>query len=121
MPRQEVLPSWDHPRLRGKDVHIYIEVKQWSGSPPLTRERRPCRFLTVLYVGITPAYAGKTAIVKHSSSVIGDHPRLRGKDNVVEERIKKQVGSPPLTRERLFIITVYDTYSGITPAYAGKT
>ena len=50
-----------------------------------------------------------------------DHPRLRGKDPVVDEVSTRKAGSPPLTRERRTADVAIPAIDGITPAYAGKT
>ena len=70
----------DHPRLRGKDVHLITYRPEDLGSPPLTRERRLKEKSIRPDKRITPAYAGKTQ--KELGDLLGkrDHPRLRGKD-----------------------------------------
>ena len=70
---------------------------------------------------ITPAYAGKTALLNGYNDAIRDHPRIRGKDKEVKGMKKKIAGSPPHTRERHFCWLVPTFCGGITPAYAGKT
>ena len=71
--------------------------------------------------GITPAYAGKTCSTSCQAALQRDHPRLRGKDNVPDDDIEPEVGSPPLTRERRLLVQILVTECRITPAYAGKT
>ena len=94
----------DHPRLRGKDEFGLFASDGVMGSPPLTRERLLAVYSDFLNFGITPAYAGKTLRKGHSAGVERDHPRLRGKDIDVSKIIPWQRGSPPLTRERLFLL-----------------
>ena len=72
-------------------------------------------------VRITPAYAGKTWIVRIDCELKRDHPRIRGKDCVMLANELCKVGSPPHTRERLTGRLVIAQNCGITPAYAGKT
>ena len=74
-----------------------------------------------LKVGITPAYAGKTAEFEDGGRWYRDHPRLRGKDWVMASSMMNGIGSPPLTRERQAVAAMLDLHTGITPAYAGKT
>ena len=50
----------DHPRLCGKDHRPASKLYSVEGSPPLMRERLSQAFTNFKYLGITPAYAGKT-------------------------------------------------------------
>ena len=111
----------DHPRLRGKDHTDTLLPAMPVGSPPLTRERRGAIGINATGHGITPAYAGKTPVSPSCSMAIWDHPRLRGKDMIPCQYLDNPVGSPPLTRERLFRLCVSYAFFRITPAYAGKT
>ena len=68
------------PRMRGKD----------DGAPMLAPE-----------IGITPAYAGKSIIIKTARGRAGGSPpRMRGKESNARRKGQK---------------------NGITPAYAGKS
>ena len=71
----------DHPRLRGEQKSSRIAQRVNWGSPPLARG-------TVIFsprhsngAGITPACAGNSGKVYHSTHGGGDHPRLRGEQN----------------------------------------
>ena len=72
-------------------------------------------------MGITPAYAGTTIDVNFSSSLAGDHPRLRGNYLFYSIHILPLMGSPPLTRELHRLAHLLEFGHGITPAYAGTT
>ena len=111
----------DHPRLRGKDVHIRTKLKAGTGSPPLTRERPSTTPIALPHGGITPANAGKTRIASLLCQRSWDHPRLRGKDFLSDHGVSTGLGSPPLARERRIVLDNGITIPGITPAYAGKT
>ena len=111
----------DHPRLRGKDMELEVLKLKPLGSPPLTRERHHEGSLMVAGRGITPAYAGKTLCTSGISLQPWDHPRLRGKDSSSAAIPVYTSGSPPLTRERLWLGLRFCRGPGITPAYAGKT
>ena len=50
-----------------------------------------------------------------------DHPRLRGKNFSHDKIDLKEIGSPPLTREKHSSPLSTSFNLGITPAYAGKT
>ncbi len=73
----------DHPRIRGKDLREESEKVNATGSPPHTRERRVAEEVLELGIRITPAYAGKTSPLWWKQHKDKDHPRIRGKDDVV--------------------------------------
>ena len=75
----------------------------------------------MIFLGITPAYAGTTQKAKFEQLKRGDHPRLRGNDDTILYKSALVLGSPPLTRERLLSVRMECDYNGITPAYAGTT
>ena len=72
--------DWDHPRLRGKDLALLLELLLAVGSPPLTRERRVNYIIDFICVRITPAHAGKTQREVSLCFTSGEHPRSCGKD-----------------------------------------
>ena len=96
---REDCPCWDHPRSRGKDfskLEVFFAVQ---GSPPLSREGLISLVVNGWLAGITPALAGRTRFSWMNSSHPEDHPRSRGKDQVVEDVVRVLKGSPPLSRE----------------------
>ena len=107
--------------MRGKDYSYPEQRLLLLGSPPLARERRDFRAASHADKGITPACAGKTILSSFESMHWQDHPRLRGKDSWSAVRQKYAWGSPPLARERRFLIFLVLYLPGITPACAGKT
>ena len=91
------------------------------GSPPLTRGTPAVSHISTDKSGITPAYAGNTAIVSYKDADDEDHPRLRGEHLFVNIVIFNIVGSPPLTRGTLNAAGIKVSGDRITPAYAGNT
>ena len=71
----------DHPRSCGKDSYCLAVHFLISGSPPLVRERQLQGTSTILFLGITPARAGKTWYSCYWVSETQDHPRSCGKDS----------------------------------------
>ena len=111
-------------------------------SPPLTRGKVNCFGPVLVYIGITPAYAGKSPQVCGKFPQSKDHPRLRGEKSLWLEPGQTARGSPPLTRgkaydsqlfrdaaqdhprlrgEKLMICAIRFRTFRITPAYAGKS
>ena len=72
-------------------------------------------------IGITPAYAGKTADIHRQRLVPWDHPRVCGENAVAAFGEWCVGGSPPRMRGKPSINDVKMTGIRITPAYAGKT
>ena len=69
---------------------------------------------------ITPAYAGKSFIVRCSALEVKDHPRICGeKFNALPAELKAK-GSPPHMRGKVGLKETQSSASRITPAYAGK-
>ena len=59
---QKITEALDHPRLRGEKSSMFFERTPAAGSPPLTRGKAPKSPTYPEILGITPAYAGKSAI-----------------------------------------------------------
>ena len=111
----------DHPRVCGKNCWCYCLHLLHTGSPPRMREKQKVSTVKTTCSRITPAYAGKTPTV--NACMIGgrDHPRVCGKNFIMETTDRKYKGSPPRMREKLSNSFCSFFVLGITPAYAGKT
>ena len=72
------------------------------------------------FVGITPAYAGKTLRTLLRRRVCEDHPRVCGKNMQKFEVFSDDEGSPPRMREKL--VSVFVVVNGIRdhPRVCGK-
>ena len=73
-----------------------------------------------LDVGITPAYAGKSADTAVQDAAVQDHPRLCGEKQIPASPRRSMTGSPPPMRGKGFDADSVGVCTGITPAYAGK-
>ena len=112
---------WDHPRLRGEHACTDLSSNLVPGSPPPTRGTLTAEGGLWDSSGITPAYAGNTALCISTDNMPQDHPRLRGEHNWNRCQHAYQLGSPPPTRGTPSSIGVGIAFPGITPAYAGNT
>ena len=92
-----------------------------SGSPPPTRGTRLASSHPIIFLRITPAYAGNTGTRKPYTIFARDHPRLRGEQRLTPTALGIKPGSPPPTRGTLSRLLPECTSSRITPAYAGNT
>ena len=88
----------DHPRLRGEKRSAGKVLLVRGGSPPLTQGKEPPKTDIKFTIGITPAYAGKREYHKSGRIHCQDHPRLRGEKVLILPCLRRQLGSPPLTR-----------------------
>ena len=73
------------------------------------------------YLGITPAYAGKSVCRWSRVDPSWDHPRVCGEKHVLRTSKQKSGGSPPRMRGKGADQTTRRVFPGITPAYAGKS
>ena len=79
---------------------------------------------TVLFIvsdGITPAYAGKSGVLRVAPSTLRDHPRVCGEKQMLAQAGRYWVGSPPRMRGKVVRTPPVVVVNGITPAYAGKS
>ncbi len=93
----------------------------WQGSPPRVRGKGPEFVAVVLLAGITPAYAGKSAVKSLLCHRVGDHPRVCGEKFRLTSVTTPQRGSPPRMRGKELSVSAHCHICGITPAYAGKS
>ena len=70
---------------------------------------------------ITPAHAGKSVPHLCSLSIRPDHPRACGEKDFEAQYQKTTEGSPPRMRGKAFLVFLFLTELGITPAHAGKS
>ena len=71
--------------------------------------------------GITPAYAGKSALQASLWCLPADHPRLCGEKHLLSTIKLYHTGSPPPMRGKDAAGAFRAAAPGITPAYAGKS
>ncbi len=111
---------WDHPRVRGEQVHQTWSRSGTSGSPP--RARGADRWADQRYSqpGITPACAGSRLVSSWTSPPTGDHPRVRGEQACSSTHAEKPWGSPPRARGAGCPGLGRERFTRITPACAGS-
>ena len=74
-----------------------------------------------VFVGITPAYAGKSGWASPAACMATDYPRMCGEKVVVMDAMASSRGSPPHVRGKVSQFVDLLCGDGITPAYAGKS
>ena len=111
----------DHPRLCGEKSRSPLWLATKIGSPPPMRGKVPEFPLVISIARITPAYAGKSKIIKSVTICIGDHPRLCGEKYREALSSNDDAGSPPPMRGKGNDQSWTGYRHRITPAYAGKS
>ena len=114
-------PGWDHPRVCGEKNLEDKSLHPVRGSPPRMRGKEETETGGPGPSGITPAYAGKRSSCVSVFAGFRDHPRVCGEKLVCLPFRNYTAGSPPRMRGKVDEVLPGDTFSGITPAYAGKS
>ena len=114
------MTSWggvlDHPRVGGEKGSGVISKIAGLGSPPRGRGKVMLFTLLPMGRGITPAWAGKSMIVRSVCLSSVDHPRVGGEKIVDFFCMVVIVGSPPRGRGKGRTATTDGKRTGITPA-----
>ena len=111
----------DHPRLCGEKKRSASATIVSPGSPPPMRGKAISVFYAPVGLGITPAYAGKRAVLQRCFYSRRDHPRLCGEKALICRFPIISRGSPPPMRGKVLRGPMTRRMTGITPAYAGKS
>ena len=129
------------PRGRGKVVYLSVSIfsaritPAWAGkspahdlphlvtqgSPPRGRGKASSFLSSYVCVRITPAWAGKSISQTSTMKPAKDHPRVGGEKFVVGLQQVFCQGSPPRGRGKVLSCGFIARFSGITPAWAGKS
>ncbi len=70
--------SWDHPRMCGDHLLLFLLVRVLRGSPPHVRGPLRDHIITSVSPRITPACAGTTVAEVEYVIAVRDHPRMCG-------------------------------------------
>ena len=92
-----------------------------QGSPPRMRGKEIWNEWFRDQNRITPAYAGKSALVGSAGRQAWDHPRVCGEKRVLAVWLVPLKGSPPRMRGKALPGNQQPGRGRITPAYAGKS
>ena len=112
--------TWDHPRACGEKGGTLCGNFDATGSPPRMRGKVALSDNHSLFLGITPAHAGKREFQSSQVCFLEDHPRACGEKQIPHADISRSKGSPPRMRGKEFPWTSATARVGITPAHAGK-
>ncbi len=110
----------DHPRVGGEKRFRGGSLQSQEGSPPHRRGKGFFVHLVHSFVGITPAWAGKSPDPPTPPTSGGDHPRMGGEKSKTRCIPCARRGSPPHGRGKASSGRTCAGAAGITPAWAGK-
>ena len=111
----------DHPRVCGEHKITAGGASMEAGSSPRMRGTPFSGSLLIAWLGIIPAYAGNTSVLRAVSRSRRDHPRVCGEHTGGSQRMMHNPGSSPRMRGTRDTSLVQEGESGIIPAYAGNT
>ena len=89
---------WAHPRSRGEHISEDMKGDTKSGSSPLARGTPTACLLAAFSLGLIPARAGNTPVVRAISRISWAHPRSRGEHGEAASVPCPVQGSSPLAR-----------------------
>ena len=89
---------WAHPRSRGENTADDALTAQPAGSSPLTRGKQAYARSHPLPLGLIPAHAGKTPLLRRRQGREAAQPRSRGENVAAVDWLRPHRGSSPLTR-----------------------
>ena len=111
----------DHPRACGEHTVSVMFADAKPGSSPRMRGTHDNFTDSVAQMGIIPAHAGNTSLIRHYEQNLGDHPRACGEHFYRTEQIPFFLGSSPRMRGTPFPCRIVNHPCGIIPAHAGNT
>ena len=88
----------DHPRMCGEHQYAPIRRLRKTGSSPHVRGAQWVGSHAKYGVGIIPACAGSTGIIRLGRARAGDHPRMCGEHRLVPSLCSTHAGSSPHVR-----------------------
>ena len=100
-PRSSVILE-DHPRLCGEKSLRHLMHRKFQGSPPPMRGKATSFTNFSNFIGITPAYAGKSSHYHSHRCNSRDHPRLCGEKCIFFEVVRPTGKSPPPMRGKVY-------------------
>ena len=108
---------WSVGSLPGRNTMRRLPLR----SPPRMRGKVIVRSRNAVQIGITPAYAGKSARILKRRTEKRDHPRVCGEKDAICKSCPARQGSPSRMRGKAGWPLCGLPCIGITPAYAGKS
>ena len=110
-----------HPRVGGENDETQEDFKPHNGSSPRGRGKRNFLGAPCGYLGLIPAWAGKTCSTGACLVGVWAHPRVGGENWEGCHASPRASGSSPRGRGKRVVAVVNTKGGGLIPAWAGKT
>ena len=107
--------------MGGEKCNKRVRVRKQPGSPPRGRGKAAIERVWKQWLGITPAWAGKSNCRFTFFAFWEDHPRVGGEKIISQRHGVPASGSPPRGRGKGRRRCISLLTAGITPAWAGKS
>ena len=109
------------PARAGKTMESEIMPVPGRGSSPHGRGKRCITPLFISFIGLIPAWAGKTHSRRGHRVLLPAHPRMGGENTTTRRRTGQTPGSSPRGRGKRTPRRYRTVRTGLIPARAGKT
>ena len=120
IPRLGSVAAVAHPRSRGENLLVALQLVGDEGSSPLTRGKCLSCSNDRFDLGLIPAHAGKIGRSPVEEVAGGAHPRSRGENLTRRLALGSPPGSSPLTRGKFQVLSAIKINGRLIPAHAGK-
>ena len=99
--RSTGLSAWAHPRVGGENLEDSFDCARRLGSSPRGRGKRRVFRRSLVFLGLIPAWAGKTETPASWATSSGAHPRVGGENSSARIAPSAGGGSSPRGRGKL--------------------
>ena len=114
-------PKSAHPRVGGENAEHRANPVDKPGSSPRGRGKPWTSPPRLSWLGLIPAWAGKTVATARAPRSARAHPRVGGENSVEDPHSRMCFGSSPRGRGKLRRGGTASRQTGLIPAWAGKT
>ena len=119
--KQDILPNWKHPHVRGEDLSAAFDMSLPMETPPRAWGRRLPAQGIARRLGNTPTCVGKTSPSFMMYLDRWKHPHVRGEDAPKRRQSAYDKETPPRAWGRPWALSLVFSRMRNTPTCVGKT